>query len=460
MLFNSQIFLLGFLPVVLTAYYLLARLRLVREWLLIFSSLFFYAYWDIRLLPLIIISMVANWIFVYGFFQIAGRGLIPIAVTLNLLVIGIFKYADFFAGSLAWVIGTDHQAWNIILPLGISFFTFQQISYLVDVSRNKAPLYGFREYCLYVSFFPQLIAGPIVRHDEFIFQLERSPLREGLAERLSRGSTLLVIGLIKKVLIADSFAKLSDQMFSAANGGGLSTIDAWLGALAFSFQIYFDFSGYSDMAIGLALLFGLTLPVNFNIPYIATSIQDFWRRWHITLSHFLRDYLYIPLGGSWFGPTRQASALAVTMLLGGLWHGAAWTFVLWGGLHGLALIVQSLWHKRAFALPSIVGWFLTMLFLCVTWVLFRAENFAQATSMLESMLGTGPVVPGITNYAAAPWGLAIGAIVALVGPSSQRFCLECDFRKPVLGVVVGLAFVFLALKVGSDLAPEFIYFQF
>lgn len=289
MLFHSQIFLLLFLPVAVAVYYWLAGRGRSGVWWLVAASLVFYGYWDARLLPLLGGSVTINWLFARWY--IGGTGtswrrhyLVPLGVVLNLLIIGVFKYADFFADSIAWANGDVRQSWSIILPLGISFFTFQQISYLVDLQRGTAPAYKFRDYALYVSFFPQLIAGPIVRHNEFIYQLKESPLRTGVAERLSRGAVLLLIGLLKKVFIADRLAALADPVFAdAAAGKVVSTVDAWLADFAFGLQIYFDFSGYSDMAIGLALMFGFTLPINFNAPYSATSIQEFWRRWHMTL---------------------------------------------------------------------------------------------------------------------------------------------------------------------------------
>jgi D-alanyl-lipoteichoic acid acyltransferase DltB (MBOAT superfamily) len=322
MLFNSQVFLLVFAPLTLLVWYRVAAHPRARVWTLVAASFLFYGYWEVRLVPLLAASILLNWLLA----RHAPRRLVaPLGVAANLAVLGVFKYADFFAGTLAALLGREHTSFGIILPLGISFFTFQQISYLVDRARGRAPLYGLGNYALFVSFFPQLIAGPIVRHDQIIGQYHLDPLRDGLHERIGRGLVLLAAGLVKKVAFADQLAGVADPVFSAVlENASLTPADAWCGVLAFGFQIYFDFSGYSDMAIGLALLFGLVLPVNFEAPYRAVSVIDFWRRWHITLSTFLRDYLYIPLGGSRHGPARQALALLTTMLLGGLWHGAAW----------------------------------------------------------------------------------------------------------------------------------------
>ncbi|MFQ5954347.1 MAG: MBOAT family O-acyltransferase, partial [Kiloniellales bacterium] len=310
MLFHSQVFLLLFLPPTLAGYYAAASRPRLRRWLLVVASLLFYGYWEIRLVPLLVGSVVGNWLVAYLATRpqagIEWRHRLPwLGVALNLAVLGVFKYADFFADSLGMLFGVTHDPWNIILPLGISFFTFQQISYLVDLRRGEAPVYDFLDYAVYVTFFPQLIAGPIVRHHEIIHQYREDPWRPGLAQRLSQGLTLLVMGLFKKVVLADGLALIADPIFARAAGVAsglgelpLSFAEGWLAALCFTFQLYFDFSGYTDMAIGLALMFGLMLPINFDAPYRATSIREFWRRWHMTLSRFLRDYLYFPMGGN------------------------------------------------------------------------------------------------------------------------------------------------------------------
>ena len=290
-----------------------------------------------------------------------------------------------------------YQPWNLILPLGISFFVFQKISYLIDLRRGDRHIYGFLDFCMFVTFFPQLIAGPIVRHNEIIHQFRLDPRRPAMWENLSRGFVLFVIGVAKKVALADTLAMVADPLFGKAVGASLSAAEAWIATAAYTLQIYFDFSGYSDMAIGLALMFGLRLPLNFNAPYRAVSIRDFWRRWHMTLSRFLRDYLYIPLGGNRCGPLRQAANVIATMLLGGLWHGANWTFVAWGGLHGAALAVNHVWQGRGFRLPRIVAWALTLLFVMACWVLFRSADFATAGDVLASMVGmarSGPYHAG------------------------------------------------------------------
>ncbi|WP_053006134.1 MBOAT family O-acyltransferase [Kiloniella spongiae] len=428
--------------------------------MLILASVVFYGYWDFRLIPLLITSILINWLLSRTLKSSQKKLTVIIGIIVNLGIIGVFKYADFFAESFAWFQGETHQSLNIILPLGISFFTFQQISYLIDRYKEKAPLYSFREYFLYVCFFPQLIAGPIVRHNEFIHQLKLSPIREGLYERLSRGSTLLTIGLIKKVFFADTAAKIANPLFQSAEITQLPFIDVWLATAAFTVQIYFDFSGYSDMAIGMALMFGFTLPINFNAPYRAVSIQDFWRRWHITLSHFLRDYLYIPMGGSRSGISRQMIALIITMFLGGLWHGAGWTFVVWGLMHGFALGLCTIWQTTNIQFPKTISWIFTLLFVMIAWILFRAPDFNVAIGMLQSLIEVHQFGVVTGNYGASPLLLVLAAGTALIGPTSQKIALKLNYNTPFIAAPIALALVLIIIEVGSQTHPDFIYFQF
>jgi len=458
MLFHSQSFIFVFLPLALGLYYWLAGRERLRIGVLVAASFVFYGYWEIRLVPLLAASIVVNWLLARIAHLAKGRWSIAAGVALNLFVLGVFKYADFFAGTLAELGLLQHARWNIILPLGISFFTFQQISYLIDLRRGAAPLYRFDDYALYVSFFPQLIAGPIVRHSEIVHQFAASPLRDGVHERLSKGLVLFLIGLAKKTIIADRLAMFVDPIYARAEAGAaLAMSDAWLAAGGFGLQIYFDFSGYSDMAIGLALLFGLTLPENFNAPYRATSIREFWRRWHMTLSRFLRDYVYVPLGGSRLGPARQATALMGTMLLGGLWHGAGWTFVCWGGLHGLALAANHVWRRLGIALPVPVGWLLTMAFVFFTWILFRAETFGAAARIVEALSGPAGG-PGLAVKHQVLLGIA--AAIALLGMTGKKLVHDHLRPYPVLGAGLAVGLAYLALHVGGKGAQEFIYFQF
>ncbi|MCB2166100.1 MAG: MBOAT family protein [Deltaproteobacteria bacterium] len=460
MLFNSQIFLLVFLPVTLIGYYLTAARDSWRLGWLLLASLVFYGYWDIRFLPLLSFSVVMNWSLarLYG---VAGHSAVPlVGVAANLLMIGVFKYANFFAGSLFLVAGGGFNPWDIVLPLGISFFTFQQISYLLDLRRGRAPVYPFGQYALYVTFFPQLIAGPIVRHNELIGQFELAPLRERYAERLSRGAVLFLIGLVKKVVLADKLAEIATPLFALiADGKSLTLAEAWVAAGGYTLQLYFDFSGYSDMAIGLGLLFGLTIPTNFNAPYVALSIRDFWRRWHITLSRFLRDYLYIPLGGNRFGLPRQIYALMVTMILGGLWHGAGWTFVVWGMWHGFGLVGNHLWKMTGFKLPRAVAWLMTMLFIILGWVVFRSETLPHAWTMLATMTGWHGWSL-VVNDVPHRWTVLLFALPALFGPTSQNLALEKLVPRPIYAVLAAGCFFYLALVIGDEGYSEFVYFQF
>jgi D-alanyl-lipoteichoic acid acyltransferase DltB (MBOAT superfamily) len=459
MLFNSQAFICGFLPIVLALYYGCGAHRVARQTIVVVASLLFYAWWDVRFVPLLAGLTVANWLIVRWFGASRARWVLMLGIVLNLAVLGVVKYADFFRGTVSIALGQPFQPWNLILPLGISFFVFQKISYLIDLRRGDRHIYGFLDFCMFVTFFPQLIAGPIVRHNEIIHQFHLDPRRPAMWENLSRGFVLFVIGVAKKVLLADTLAMVADPMFGKAITTALTATEAWIGTIAYTMQIYFDFSGYSDMAIGLALMFGLRLPLNFNKPYRAVSIRDFWRRWHMTLSRFLRDYLYIPLGGNRCGPVRQAVNVIVTMLLGGLWHGASWTFVAWGGLHGAALAVNHVWQKRGLRLPSIVAWALTLLFVMVCWVLFRSASFVTAAGMVRSMAGLYGMgrVSLDREFVATLLG---GAALALLSPTSQELALEKLQPRMWLAMPAGVALAYLLLLVGGRLPNVFIYFQF
>ena len=320
-----------------------------------------------------------------------------IGIVINLSVLGFFKYTNFALENIAAITGHGFDAIQIILPIGISFFIFQKIAYLVDTYRGVSEEYDLLHFSLFIMFFPQLIAGPIVHHKEMIPQFREPRIGRFSAADLSSGLTLFTLGLIKKIVIADTMGEWADPLYTAAfAGNALTFIDAWGAALFFTFQIYFDFSGYTDMALGLALMIGIRLPLNFNSPYKASSIVDFWRRWHMTLSRFLRDYVYFSLGGNRLGPTRRYANLMLTMLLGGLWHGASWTFVIWGGLHGFYLVINHGWNtiRDGVGLPTIrrvitswSGRVLTFLAVVIAWVFFRAENLPTALSILEGMAG-------------------------------------------------------------------------
>ena len=405
MLFNSVEFIFIFLPIVLLIYIQLND-RVNRQFAivwLVFSSLFFYSWWNPNYLGLIVFSIIFNYLCGKGINKSSKkiylkRIFLCLGIALNLGLIAYFKYTNFLVDSINQITALDIQINQIILPLAISFFTFQQIAYLVDSYRGETKEYDFLQYCLFVTFFPQLIAGPIVHHKDILPQFQISPKTYYRDQDISVGLTIFIVGLFKKIILADTISTFSNPVFdAAAQGVFVNLLEAWIGALAYSLQLYFDFSGYSDMAIGIARLFGIKLPINFNSPYKAISISDFWRRWHITLSNFLRDYLYIPLGGNQKGKWRRNLNLMLTMLLGGLWHGAGWTFIFWGGLHGFYLIInhqwrllrkflgytvsQSTWYSRLF------GQALTFIAVVIGWVFFRATSFGAAILIIKGMFG-------------------------------------------------------------------------
>jgi len=404
MLFNSYTFIFLFLPITLVVFFALvarASRRMAIGWL-VACSLFYYG-WS---RPANLVLLGASLVFNYGLGIYLGRhggkrrgkSALVFGLAANLGVLCYFKYANFFLRTVDQLAGTGWSAGDIILPLGISFFTFQKIAYLVDAYRGRVRGYNFLDYCLFVTFFPQLIAGPIVHHSEVMPQFTKKEDYRLNAGDLSVGVTQFLFGLFKKVIIADRMALYATPIFEAASRGAAPTfLDGWIAALAYTFQLYFDFSGYSDMALGLGRMFGIKLPLNFNSPYKAANITEFWRRWHMTLSRFLRDYLYIPLGGNRKGPARRYTNLMLTMLLGGLWHGAGWTFVFWGGLHGLYLVAHQAWMKlrgasetpedSRSALSLYSARMLTFLAVVIAWVFFRAADFATAQRMLASMAG-------------------------------------------------------------------------
>ena len=312
----------------------------------------------------------------------------------NLLLLGYFKYSDFFIANINTLLESKMELLDLALPLAISFFTFQQIAYLVDAYRGETKEYKLLNYGLFVTFFPQLIAGPIVHHKEMMPQFLQRKKQVINHKNIALGLFLFSIGLFKKVVIADTFAVWATNGFNQAEVLGF--IEAWVTSLSYTFQLYFDFSAYTDMAIGVALLFNIVLPINFNSPYKATNIQEFWRRWHITLSRFLRDYIYIPLGGNRVGSFRNYSNLMMTFIIGGIWHGAGWTFIFWGFLHGFALIIHRIWNQLGFKINTLFAWFVTFNFINITWVFFRASEWNDAVNIIRSMLGlNGMVLPNI-----------------------------------------------------------------
>jgi D-alanyl-lipoteichoic acid acyltransferase DltB (MBOAT superfamily) len=441
MLFNSAEFLFVFLPIVLAGVALLHRWKgreAVLLWLAV-ASVFFYGWWSPAQVPLLIGSVVANF-WLGQKLQTPDSGkhgwLLTAGVALNLGLLGYYKYWHFLVTTAAQVCGQDWHSVPLELPPGISFYTFHQLTYLLQCRAGKTEGTSFRHYLLYVTFYPQLIAGPIVRPYEMLPQLRATRPRAFEWSELSVGFTLLVIGLFKKMVIADHVAAWVGPVFDqAALAGPVAMLDAWVAVLAYTFQLYFDFSAYSDMALGLALMLGVRMPANFFSPYKATSIIDFWRRWHITLSLFLRDYLYIPFGGSRKGPLRRHVNLLLVMIIGGFWHGAGWTFGLWGLWHGLCLVINHLWRQtgwsarvpRLLALPS--SWALTFLAVILGWTIFRAPDLRAAKHMLMSLGG------------ASGWEIPAGWLVKL--PALAKLGIEgrsdwAVFSGPVQVATLGI----------------------
>jgi len=484
MLFNSYVFIFAFLPIVFSGFFFLARVdhKIAAAWLTL-SSLFFYGWWNPKFVTLLLASAAFNYVIGYliaqNFGMSRGKRLLILSITVNLFVLGIFKYANFFLASVDSIAGSQHAMTNIVLPLGISFFTFTQIAFLVDVHRGFAKDYNFIHYLLFVTYFPHLIAGPILHHKQMMPQFDAPETYRVDLDNISTGLTIFVIGLAKKVLLADYLSDFVGPVFDAARDGShLHFMEAWSGALAYTLQLYFDFSGYSDMAIGLSWLFGIQIPINFNSPYKSSSIIDFWRRWHMTLSQFLRDYLYFGLGGNRKGKIRRYINLILTMLLGGLWHGANWTFVVWGGLHGFYLVVNHLWrnlckrfgYAAADHSPSRIWNYvtvgLTFTSVVIAWVVFRAANIKAAHAMLSAMAGMGgfefPSSVNFPFFALASLGLLIVWVFpnsqTLVEKSSGRYFARSHKSTVLNAVWYGLLLSICLISMSKK--SEFLYFQF
>ncbi|UUZ90772.1 MBOAT family protein [Paenibacillus sp. P25] len=391
MLFNSFEFIFVFLPIVFIVYFFLNKMRLIlasKAWLAV-SSLFFYSWWNIAYLPLLLVSLLFNYvtasILANEQFRLNKKMILAAGIIFNVGLLGYFKYCDFFIANINASLPANIKLLNLALPLGISFITFQKIAYLVDVYKKETKEYGFLNYVLFVTFFPQLIAGPIVHHKEILPQFKKLQNKVINYKNMSLGIFIFSIGLFKKVALADTFAVWATQGFDRSNT--LTFFEGWITSLSYTFQLYFDFSGYTDMAVGAALLFNIVLPVNFNSPYKALDIQDFWRRWHITLGRFLTQYIYIPLGGNRSGPKRTYINIMIIFLISGFWHGAGWTFIFWGLLHGLATVINRYWKSLGLKLNKVAAWFITFQFVNVAWVFFRAETWEDAMKVLKGMSG-------------------------------------------------------------------------
>ena len=462
MIFNSFLFLLGFLPLAVAIYVGASRYEPARLPVLFLLSVAFYGWWNPRFIPLLLTSILVNWVAAGLFVKTGYRHIVTAAIMFNLAVLAFFKYLGFFTNAVHDATGFSVEPINVVLPLGISFFTFHHIMYLADLRAGKVKMFPLIHYALYIGFFPQVLSGPLVRYNEVMDQWRRPPFGAESAERIGRGITFIVLGLVEKVLLGDPLSEVVNPIYQhaakiaapAATGATLGLIEAWTAAIGFGLQIYFDFAGYSHIAVGLALVFGIALPQNFNAPYRATSLSEFWRRWHMTLSRFLRDYVYIPLGGNRQGLTVQACALMVTMALAGLWHGAGWAFVLWGSLHGVVLVGGVLWRKLMPPMPAALGWLLTLLFVMASWPLFRAQSVAAALPILESLtrVGTAGPIPDLRP-------LWTAAAVALLAPTTWTLATRAR-PYPVLAVVLATLFVVVLAHIGDDTTYEFIYFQF
>lgn len=511
MLFNSFEFIFFFLPITLAVFFLIGKRNkheVAISWLVL-CSLFFYGWWNPAYLAIMLFSMLFN----YGLGVVLGGGgrevhrklLLTIGVLINLGALGYFKYANFFVDQINWALGSSFHLEKILLPLAISFFTFQQIAYLVDAYRRETKEYNFLHYCLFVTFFPQLIAGPIVHHKEMLPQFSKNSIYKFKYEHMSIGLVIFTLGLFKKVIFADGVSVYATPIFNSADAGeAITFFEAWGGALAYTLQLYFDFSGYSDMAIGIAYMFGIKLPINFNSPYKSTSIIEFWRRWHMTLSRFLRDYLYIALGGSRKGSARRYTNLFLTMLLGGIWHGAGWTFAIWGMLHGVYLMINHGWRKvrrdilkwssHVSLLETSLSKMLTLLAVVIGWVYFRAESLSGANYMVVTMFGFngvslpsslevhlgdfvanlqlyGIVFEGMfgrtaTNFEEGVFWIIGLMIFALVMPNTLQFYESKGFgiktaigKAPYFtGLVIASLLFFVVLNLSSE--AEFLYFNF
>jgi alginate O-acetyltransferase complex protein AlgI len=490
LLFNSYEFIFIFLPLALIVFFGLSAYRQVKAatlWLLL-ASLVFYGYWRISYIPLLVISVLGNYYFGRWIDGVQpgtqkAKTLLWGGVLFNLGILGYYKYAGFLIASINGLFQTHLPVPAIELPLGISFYSFTQIAYLVDAYRGQTKDYQYDwvSYSLFVTFFPQLIAGPILRHNELIPQFKNLRKFVFNHKNFAIGLSFFILGLGKKVLIADTVSPWVGAVFDRADS--VTFIEAWVGAIAYTLQLYFDFSGYSDMAIGLGWMFNFRLPINFDSPYKSTSIVDFWRRWHITLSFFLRDYLYISLGGSRRGEVRRYINLLITMLLGGLWHGAGWTYILWGWLHGSFLVINHGWRRLGLKMPGAIAWSITFIAVVLSWVVFRAENIAQAGQIIQAAIGLKGIIltpdfqpllgwlpqsfvqfrevaqlPALPpNYRQSFVILAVVLMGAVWLPNTQQMV---ERFKPTALWAMGLSTVAIACLLSLNRISEFLYFQF
>ena len=490
MLFNSYEFIFFFLPITFVIYFWLNKKRLTQAskgWM-VFASLFFYSWWNILYLPLILGSILFNFTIGSTISRIyttravkkgmSPKAILAFGIVSNVLLLGYFKYMDFFITNSNTLVGTHWDLIHIVLPLGISFFTFTQIAYLVDAYRDEVKEMDYLNYTLFVTFFPHLLAGPILHHKEMMPQFDSLRSKVINYKNISAGIFLFSIGLFKKVVIADTFAQWANAGFETTQA--LNLFEAWATSLSYTFQLYFDFSGYTDMALAVALMFNIKLPINFNSPYKALNIQDFWRRWHITLSRFLRDYIYIPLGGNRNREFRTYANLFTVFLIGGLWHGASWMFVIWGALHGIAIVLHRAWQQMGKKMNTFLAWFITFNFINVTWIFFRAKDWTQANNLLNGMIGNngimlpekytkyfgsfqegliqfGNVYEHINGKAQTTLYIILGFIMVLALKNSMQQIN--DFKPTRLNLMFTIAIFLTAVSMMSRVS-EFLYFNF
>lgn len=470
MLFNSFEFIFVFLPVVLLAYFSLNRLNL-HQWakgVLVLASLYFYAFFNTSYLPIIVSSILVNYGVAVGMRKWDGvtkKVLFGIGLLFNLGMLGYFKYTDFMIENVNALFNTSYTLKNILLPLGISFFTFQQLAFVVDTYKNKGRLPKFLDYCNFVTFFPQLIAGPIVLPEEMLPQFEDKANRNPRAQNLFDGIFIFSVGLAKKVIIADSIAVFANAGYNL-DLPHYTMAEAWLISLSYTFQLYFDFSGYCDMAIGIGKMFNINLPLNFNAPYRATNFQDFWRRWHITLNRFLTQYVYIPLGGSRRKEVRVYFNIGIVFLISGIWHGAGWTFVVWGVCHGIGVMIHRIWKKKGYSMPSWLGMFITFFFINILWVLFRADNMHEAWVIISSMFDNHQFylsqtytshLPSILPNSVNMMILFFAMLAGVIGPTAYQLCNDYGWYRAKQAVTV-ICFVGGVLFISR--VVTFLYFNF
>jgi len=458
LLFNSYAFIFVFLPLVFFVYFFLNKKRLsnLAKAFLVSASLFFYAYWSVYYLPILLGGIVFNFLVSKFLAKHQSKAILIFGIVCNLALLGYFKYADFLISNLNAIANTNLSLLHIALPLALSFVTFQQIAYLVDSYNKQTKENSFLNYCLFITFFPQLIAGPIVHHKEMMPQFANKFNLIKNYKFIALGLFVFSMGLFKKSVVADTFSIFANAGFDVE--GNLTFLQAWATSLSYTFQLYFDFSGYCDMAIGLALLFNIRLPINFNSPYKALNIQDFWHRWHITLSRFLRDYIYIPLGGNRGGQSRTYLNLFLVFLIGGLWHGAAWTFVVWGALHGVAIVIHRCWQKLNFKLNKIIAWIITFNFVNFTWIFFRAKSFEDAMKVIRGMFFGEFKID--VNYLEI-FFVVLAFLVVLLFKNSMQMAFDKKFKFTIWQIFATSFFLFISiLAIRLNNASEFLYFRF